>query len=585
MKAARAARDRFQVGCTGIVAGLTRTGAMRALLRGAPLRALVRGCALFVSIGLGVALLEATLLERLSELRELAPLSVGEPAVYLLALLLLARALVVVMLDKLRHRTTQATTAALRTAAWRHLLGTSPFSRSQTPQSQLIDEVLGDTEVVSSYPFSFLQTVIREPVRLVVMIVALRGAGGPLLACLAAMLGCAWLVTRLLSRALGAAMDRNHARQMELRRQVAGALEHQATWLSAGALEVLVARVLERGRAALLAMADVSGASRRLQVSSRLLYYGTVGAGAWLTHRLLGGRSTPGEVASYALAAAWLQGTVGMLASLRQTTRSLTTALSRLTSLHAIPALDPPAERAVEVASLKVEVLVEGVCFAYPGRGPALGTLSFRWRAGTCLGIAGPSGVGKTTLLRLLARLMLPERGQIHLDGVDLRELSGGSLRHLVGAALQPATLVAGTLRENLALGAQAATDDDLREALRTVGLEALLTSMPEGLDAVVGEPGQLLSAGQLVRIGLARLLVRRPPVVLLDEPTAALDEASASRVVAALDDLRVGRSVCIASHDPRVLALCDEVLTLGEGGRSRTSAYGGRVRKRSTCG
>ena len=215
--------------------------------------------------------------------------------------------------------------------------------------------------------------------------------------------------------------------------------------------------------------------------------------------------------------------------------------------------------------SLQRGVEIERVAFSYPGGRTALEEVSLDWPAGSCLGISGPSGSGKSTLLRLLARLARPERGRILFDFEDLNEVEDASLRALVGATLQPPELLHGTLRENLTLGADV-EHCSLASALDATGLGEVAAGLPHGLETPLGEGGERLSSGQLTRLGLARLFLAPRPVLLLDEPTSSLDAATAERIVDALRRLRVGRTVCLVSHDPRVLALCDRVLHLRQG-------------------
>jgi ABC-type bacteriocin/lantibiotic exporter with double-glycine peptidase domain len=189
------------------------------------------------------------------------------------------------------------------------------------------------------------------------------------------------------------------------------------------------------------------------------------------------------------------------------------------------------------------------------------------------LGISGPSGSGKTSLARIMARLVAPNAGTVRLGGVDLARLAEASLRRHIGLLAQPTELIAGTLRENLSLYRPEAEEQEMKDVLVALGLDGFAAGLPQGLDTPLGEDAGQTSSGQRLRIGIARVLLLMPPMAILDEPTASLDDESAGKVLVALASFARGRSLCLISHDPRVLALCDEVIALREGQVDRRGA------------
>jgi ABC-type bacteriocin/lantibiotic exporter with double-glycine peptidase domain len=335
-------------------------------------------------------------------------------------------------------------------------------------------------------------------------------------------------------------------------------------------------RLLCRLAEAQARVAQVARRSSRLTAAVQLVLratsYAAIFGGTWLVTRVTSRVLSAGQLASFAVAAAWLQAPVAAFVGLRRGWLATLPSLTRLDEILGLRALAPAATEARPLPALTRAITVDDVAFAYaPGR-VALTGLSLALPAGSCLAVSGPSGSGKSTLLRLLARLAHPDRGSIRFDDVPLAQLATENLRALLGVALQPAELVRGSLRDNLRLGRPDADDAALHAALAAVALEGFVAALPDGLDTPLGEGGADVSAGQLVRLGLARLLVTAPPIALVDEPTASLDDAAAAQVVAALGRFAVGRTLCLVSHDPRVLALATATIRLEAGRRADRS-------------
>jgi len=209
----------------------------------------------------------------------------------------------------------------------------------------------------------------------------------------------------------------------------------------------------------------------------------------------------------------------------------------------------------------------ESVTYRYPDA-PAstLSAANLRVHPGEVVALLGPSGVGKSTVAKLLARLIDPADGTVRLDGHDLRDLRLSRIRAAIGVVLQETLVFDASIRENLLLGQPAATEAELTWALGQVDALDFVHAMPGGLDARVGQKGRSLSGGQRQRIALARTLLRDPPVLVLDEPTNGLDSATAARVLPRLLD---GRTAVLITHDPEVAAMAHRTLVI-EGGQIR---------------
>ena len=230
-----------------------------------------------------------------------------------------------------------------------------------------------------------------------------------------------------------------------------------------------------------------------------------------------------------------------------------------------VPVADPPSPRPVPGRGALV---ADGLTVRFPGRdAPALQDVGLRLKAGARIAVVGASGAGKTTLARALVRFLDPDAGAVRVGGLDVREAAQAQVRHTVRLAGQDAHLFTTTIRQNVALARPEATDDDIADALRRVGLGDWLASLPDGLGTQVGEGGDEVSGGQRRRIALARALVSDARFLVLDEPTAHLDEAGAAALLRSLGgDRRDGRGMLVVSHTLAGLERWDEVIVLAGG-------------------
>jgi len=220
----------------------------------------------------------------------------------------------------------------------------------------------------------------------------------------------------------------------------------------------------------------------------------------------------------------------------------------------------PSAER-VSLASLE-EVAVLGVDEGVE----VLNGVSLRAEPGQLVALVGSSGAGKSTIAPLLARLYDVDAGAVRLAGVDVRDLTTVSLRATVGMVTQDTHLFHDTIRANLLLARPTATADELLLALHRARLSETVARLPEGLDTVVGERGYRLSGGERQRLSIARLLLARPRVVILDEATAALDSTGEAAVRAALAEALAGRTSVVIAHRLSTVRAADLILVLERG-------------------
>ena len=207
------------------------------------------------------------------------------------------------------------------------------------------------------------------------------------------------------------------------------------------------------------------------------------------------------------------------------------------------------------------------VRFAYPGRPPSLDGLDLVLPAFESTAIVGVSGTGKSTLLRLLMRFYDPQAGAVRLSGVDVRELSLADLRRRFAVVHQEPALFEGTVGENIGYGRDRTSRDDIEHAARLAGAHDFILALPDGYDTLIGERGARLSGGQRQRLALSRALVREAPLLLLDEPTAALDPETEASIGETLRALEGRFTVVIVAHRPAIVRCARRIVVL-EGGR-----------------
>jgi ABC-type multidrug transport system fused ATPase/permease subunit len=217
-------------------------------------------------------------------------------------------------------------------------------------------------------------------------------------------------------------------------------------------------------------------------------------------------------------------------------------------------------------------VRFEQVTFAYPSRRAlVLDGLDLELRPGETVALVGASGEGKSTVASLLLHLATPTLGRVTVGGVDLEHCEANAWRQQLAWVPQRPTLFRGTVADNIRLGRSDADDGEVRAAARLACADEFVRALPQGYDTVVGEGGRPLSAGERRRIALARAFLRDAPLVVLDEPTADLDPATAALVGNAIDRLRPGRTVLLIAHRRALASRADRVLVL-EGGRTTES-------------
>ena len=289
----------------------------------------------------------------------------------------------------------------------------------------------------------------------------------------------------------------------------------------------------------------------------------SIGVGGWL---VLHDRATVGTVAFFVLTLNQLFEPIQQLSQLFNVTQSAGAALHKL--YEVLGTAPDVAERpgAVDLPE-RGPVTLDGVGFAYDGGPPVLGGVSLRIEPGERLVLVGPTGAGKSTVAKLVARLYDPTEGTVAFGGVDLRRATLRSIRERIVLMPQEGFLFAGTLRDNVRLGRPDATDDEVAAALDRLGLLERFEGLEAGLDTEVRERGSRLSAGEKQLVSLARAALADPPVLILDEATSSLDPGTEVEVETALERLSRGRTVIVIAHRLSSAARADRVAVV-DGGR-----------------
>ncbi len=221
---------------------------------------------------------------------------------------------------------------------------------------------------------------------------------------------------------------------------------------------------------------------------------------------------------------------------------------------------------AVNIGQSMGDIVFDDVSFSYIDNVPVLQNISFHAAPGEMIALVGPTGVGKTTVISLIARFYEPVSGRITLDGRDLRDLSLSSLRNQISIVLQDIFLFNGTVAENIAYGSKDATKDQIIEAAKTARAHEFIIEMPEGYDTVIGERGVKLSGGQKQRLSIARAVLRNTPILILDEATAAVDVETEAKIQQAIQELTENRTIIVVAHRLSTVKKANKILVIQEG-------------------
>ena len=252
-----------------------------------------------------------------------------------------------------------------------------------------------------------------------------------------------------------------------------------------------------------------------------------------------------------------------------------TVGVERVRAILETDTILPERSDGAEPRFFKGEIVFDHVAFGYSADTPVLTDVSFKIEPGQMVGVVGPTGSGKSTVVSLIPRFYDPTSGAVKIDGRDVREYKVNPLREQIGYVLQDTVLFRGTILENIAFGRPNATRDEIVAAAQLANADEFIARMPKGYDTMVGERGSTLSGGQRQRIGIARVMVRNSPILLLDEPTAALDSESEKTVIEALERLMKGRTVVTIAHRLSTIRDADKIIVISGGVVAESGTHG----------
>jgi subfamily B ATP-binding cassette protein MsbA len=281
---------------------------------------------------------------------------------------------------------------------------------------------------------------------------------------------------------------------------------------------------------------------------------------------ILAGTMTAGALTVFLAYLARFFQPVRALSQMTNTLAQVSVGFQRVTAVCDADSVIPERPTPVEPPAFKGEITFENVSFGYDPEVPVLRDVSFTIAPGQLVGIVGPTGSGKSTLVSLIPRFRDLHGGRITIDGADIADYTLHGLRTQIGFVLQNTVLLRGTIRDNIAFGRPDASDQEIIEAAKLANADEFISRMPDGYASLVGDRGTTLSGGQRQRIGIARALVRDNPILILDEPTAALDAESEHLVIEAMERLMEGRTVLTIAHRLSTLRDAHKIIVIKDG-------------------
>jgi subfamily B ATP-binding cassette protein MsbA len=465
--------------------------------------------------------------------------------------------------------TAERVVAKLREDVFAHLVRLSPGFYTEQRSGELTSRISSDLTVLQTLMATWISELSRQSLFLVGGLILLTMTHPRLttttLAVVPVVVGSAFFFGRRLRRAstgvqdkVAEAMGTADEAFSQIRTVQSFVREDEEVRRYSGLLSEVVDRAVERAK-------------------HRALLFGVVGfvafagvvAVLWQGGQLvLEGALTPGALVKFLLYAITVAAAVGSLASLFGSYQEAVGAAQRVFDLLQMqPSVAEPEVATPLVRPIRGAVSLQHVGFRYsPDLPPALEDVTFDITSGEVVALVGPSGAGKTTIASLIPRFWDVTSGRITLDGVDVRELSFADLRGAIGLVPQEPALFSGSVRENIAYARPDASDVEVLQAARAAHAMEFIERLSDGLNTRVGERGVKLSGGQRQRIALARVFLKDPAVVVLDEATSSLDNESERLVEEAMEELLKGRSTLIIAHRLRTVRRADRVLVLERG-------------------
>ncbi len=296
----------------------------------------------------------------------------------------------------------------------------------------------------------------------------------------------------------------------------------------------------------------------------------TLAVGAYM---IIKGQWTIGSLLAFQAYLAYVFGPAQFLAASNLQFQKALAALERVAALFDIVPEDD-GEKGHNVDRLQGDIELKNISFSYNGYEPVLKNISLHIPAGERVALVGPSGIGKTSLLSLMLRFYTATAGEIYFDGKPASEYHLGSLRKRIGYASQNPRIISATVLDNICYGAQDADRKLVIQVAKIAAIHSDIEKLPQQYDTLIGPKGLNLSEGQMQRIAIARALIKDPDILILDEPTAALDSENEKTIFTALPDLVNGKTILVASHRLSTIQQADRILLLNETGTAEMGTH-----------
>jgi len=453
----------------------------------------------------------------------------------------------------------------MRDHVFAHIQQLSPDFFDRGRLGDLLSRLTGDVTAIDELVSSGIVSVVTSVLAVVLFAGAAIWASWELALVALAIAPLFWLTTRGFTAKFHAAAVQERESSGSITSAVEESLSNQLLIQAYNRQWTEQRRLHEEGRFWLRArMAETRLSalySPLVQVVETICVLSVLGFGAWeISQKSI----TIGGLLAFAGYLAYLYPPIQHLGGLQLSVAEATASADRvLEILNARPGIAEAAVPRIRSAR-RGRVAFDAVTFQYPEADqPTIDQLSFRAGPGDLVLLLGPSGAGKSTVTKLLLRFYDPTAGRIRLDGVDIRELALTTLRDNITLLQQETMLFPGSIADNIAYGRPGVTEQQVVAAAMAADAHEFILRLPQGYHTPIGQRGRLLSGGQRQRLAIARAIVRDTPVLVLDEPTTGLDDASAHRVLAPLRRLMSGRTTILITHDPHLVPDADHIVEL----------------------
>ncbi|MGC4090060.1 MAG: ABC transporter ATP-binding protein [Polyangiaceae bacterium] len=455
----------------------------------------------------------------------------------------------------------------LRTSVFDKLQRLSFRFFDENASGSIINRVTSDVQSVRSFVDGvLLQGGIMLLSLSVYMVYMLRTHVGLTLACLS-LTPLIWLLTARFSRWARPAYKRNRELADEMVLAMSEGIHGIQVTKVFGREEEELSRFRERNHAVLEQQQEIFRRVSRFGPTVQFITHLNVAVllvyGSYL---VIAGSLTIGDLVVFAGLLQQFSGQISSMAGIINTLQQSLTGARRVFEVLDAPLEVASPARPREIATLRGHVRFEHVSFAYEAGDEVLRDIDFEVAPGRCVAILGLTGAGKSTLLSLIPRFYDASRGRVLVDDVDVKEMELDTLRKNIGLVFQESLLFRNTVAQNIAFGHPGASRDAIERAARTAGADEFIRELPQGYDTVLEEAAVNLSGGQRQRIAIARALLLEPRILLLDDPTTAIDPETEAEVLSAMDSAMNGRTTLVIANRLSTLRRADEILVLSDG-------------------